>query len=83
MARSFRLLQVPDHTHPEYFKKMDRLVELNTKLLAVNKSDAPDLLKKLQAAPLVERMVAEIFQLFIMKPLVAGSVDVDGTVLAY
>jgi magnesium-protoporphyrin IX monomethyl ester (oxidative) cyclase len=76
-------LQVPDHTHPEYFQKMDRLVELNSKLIAVNQSNAPALLKKLQAVPIIERMVAGVFQLFIMKPLEAGSVDVDNSVLAY
>lgn len=77
------IVQVPDHTHPDYFRKMDRLVELNTKLLEINKSDAPGLVKKLQAAPIIERMVAGVFQIFIMKPLEVGSVDVDHSVLAY
>lgn len=67
--------QVPDCENPEFFAKLDKLVELNTKLLAINSSDAPEVLKKLQAAPIVERMIAEVFQVFIMKPKETGSVD--------
>eukprot|EP01025_Chloroclados_australasicus_P061638 TRINITY_DN8103_c1_g3_i1.p1 TRINITY_DN8103_c1_g3~~TRINITY_DN8103_c1_g3_i1.p1 ORF type:complete len:407 (-),score=53.74 TRINITY_DN8103_c1_g3_i1:235-1455(-) len=69
--------QVPDCEHPEYFKRMDRLVELNEKLLAVKASDAPDFVKKLQSAPIIERMIAGILQIFLMKPMDCGSTDLE------
>lgn len=68
--------QVPDVENPVFFERLDKLVVLNGKLLAVNGSDSNAVLKKLQAAPIIERMVAEVFQVFIMKPEDAGSVDV-------
>lgn len=75
--------QVPDTNHPEYWNKMEKMVELNTKLLALNKSDAPALLRKLQQAPIIERMVANVWQLLIMKPMEIGSVDVNEPATAY
>jgi magnesium-protoporphyrin IX monomethyl ester (oxidative) cyclase len=67
--------EVPDCENPVFFKRMDRLVELNTQVVNIGQSDAPDFVKALQRAPLIERMVAEIFQIFLMKPLKAGTVD--------
>lgn len=66
---------VPDVEHPDFFKKMDYLVELNTKISNINKGDMPKVLKTLATAPLIERMVAEIFQIFLMRPKDVGSVD--------
>ena len=74
---------MPDHTNPEYFPKMDRLVELNEQLLAINRSDAPAIVKKLQQAPILERMVANVWQIFTMKPLEIGSVDVNEPAMVY
>lgn len=71
------LSQVPDVENPEFFKKMDYLVSLNNKLTDINKMEVPDFLKKLMSAPIVERMVAEVFQVFLMSPKKSGSVDVD------
>lgn len=66
---------VPDVENPEFFKKMDHLVELNNQLLGLSKSGMPAPLQSLARLPIVERMVAEIFQIFIMKPKDCGSVD--------
>jgi hypothetical protein len=77
------VVQVPDTSAPEYWDKMERLVDLNNKLLAINKSDAPAILKKLQQAPIIERMVANVWQLFISKPMEIGSVDVNEPALSY
>ena len=54
---------------------MDALVELNAKLVAVGRSDLPGPLKALAKAPLLERMIAGVFQIFIMPTLDIGSVD--------
>ncbi len=69
-------LQVPDVENPEFFKAMDRLVELNTKVLAIGKQDIPSPLKALLRAPLIISMVSEILAVFIAKPLDSGSVDI-------
>jgi magnesium-protoporphyrin IX monomethyl ester (oxidative) cyclase len=74
---------VPDCESEAYWKHMDRLLELNTQLQAINKSDSPAVLKKLQEAPIIERMVANIWQLFWLPPLEQGSVDVNEPALAY
>ena len=75
--------QVPDCESEAYWERMDRLIELNSKLLAINASDAPALLKKLQQAPIIERMVANIWQIFVMTPMEMGSVDVNEPAMAY
>jgi magnesium-protoporphyrin IX monomethyl ester (oxidative) cyclase len=68
---------VPDVEHPDFFVRMDRLVQLNKKVIEVGRSDLPGPLKALARAPYVERMVAEIFQIFIMKPIDCGSFDLQ------
>jgi len=66
---------VPDVEHPDFFKRMDRLVELNEKLVALGRSDMPAPLKALARAPIVERMIAGVFQIFLMSPKDVGSYD--------
>lgn len=66
---------VPNVEDPQFFVRMDKLVGLNRKLIAVGESDMPAPLKNLAKLPILERMVAEIFQVFIMKPKDCGSFD--------
>jgi hypothetical protein len=68
---------VPDHTNPEFFKKLDYMVECNAKVVAIGKMDLPKPVKVLLQAPFIERMVAATLQLFLMTPLRSGSVDVE------
>jgi magnesium-protoporphyrin IX monomethyl ester (oxidative) cyclase len=68
---------VPDVEHPDFFKKMDRLVELNNKVIEIGQSDLPGPVKALARAPYVERMIAGIFQIFIMTPKDVGSYDLQ------
>lgn len=76
---------VPDVEHPEFFSKMDELVKLNNKVIEIGNSDMPAPLKALARAPYVERMIAGIFQIFIMKPIDCGSFDLEAnqTQLSY
>lgn len=67
--------EVPDCEHPEFFVKMDKLRDLNTELLGLGQSDAPDALKNIQRVPIIAQMVALVFDLFLMKPLDCGSWD--------
>lgn len=64
---------------------MDKLVELNNKVVELGRSDMPAPLKALARAPYVERMIAEIFQIFIMSPKDTGSFDLEAnqTQLSY
>ena len=55
---------------------MDRLVELNTKLVEISRwSGAPGFVKALARLPVMERMVAEMAQIFFMRPVECGSYD--------
>lgn len=67
--------KVPDVENPEFFKIMDRLVKYNTQIANINKMNLPKPLRTLLTLPLIERMVAGIWQSFIMTPLESGSVD--------
>jgi magnesium-protoporphyrin IX monomethyl ester (oxidative) cyclase len=66
---------VPDVESPEFFTRMDRLVELNAKLVAISKGPLPKPLQGLARLPVLERMVAEMVQIFLMRPKDTGSVD--------
>ncbi|KAG1657673.1 hypothetical protein FOA52_013767 [Chlamydomonas sp. UWO 241] len=77
--------EVPDVESPDFFKRLDYLVELNTKVINIGKMDLPGPVKMLMKAPFVERMIAEIFQIFVSTPVKCGSVDVEADMaeLAY
>ncbi len=66
---------MPDVESPEFFARMDKLVKYNEQLVAIGKSEQSDAVKNLMRLPILERMVAEIFQIFIMTPKEVGSVD--------
>ena len=66
----------------EFWRRMDHLVELNTKLVALGKSDSP--FKNLQKAPIVAAMAGEILALYNGKTIRSGSFDLmPETQLAY
>lgn len=48
-----------------------------TQVINIGKQDLPGPVKALMRAPLVERMIAEIFQIFIMTPKDVGSFDLE------
>jgi len=68
---------VPNVLAPDYFPKMDKLVELNGKVIEIGQSDAPDLLKGLQRAPIVAQMAAIMLELFWEAPIEGGSMDIE------
>ncbi len=63
--------------NPEFFKRMDKLIVYNNKILDIGRMDLPMPVKTLMRLPYIERMVAEIFQCFIAKSLECGSVDIQ------
>ena len=70
--------QVPDINAPGFWDRMDRMVGYNLQLVAIEKSDAPELLKTLQKLPLLERIAANVFQLFLLPTKRCGSLDIEG-----
>ena len=68
-------IQVPDVEHPDFFKRMDKLVVLNNELQAAKKSSSP--LATLQKWYVTERMIAEMAQIYFMPTKKTGSVDLE------
>jgi magnesium-protoporphyrin IX monomethyl ester (oxidative) cyclase len=77
--------EVPDVEDPRYFPRMDALIALSEKLKSIDRGDLPAPLKALAKAPVYERMVAGIFQLFIGPVKRTGSYDLaaDPKALVY
>ena len=71
--------EVPDCETPEFWERMERLIVLNKRLIAIGASDAPGVLKTLQRLPLLERFAAELLQLFIGRHVQCGTYDFDAT----
>lgn len=67
--------EVPDCETEQFWDHMEKLIDLNKKLMAISNSDAPGWLKNLRKAPVIERFAAELLQLFIGKTIQSGSVD--------
>ena len=67
--------QVPDCEAPVFWDRMETLITLNKKLIAVGASDAPTWLKNLQRLPLLERFAKNLLQLFLGPVQDIGSVD--------
>ncbi|KAL1352228.1 hypothetical protein AAHE18_06G151600 [Arachis hypogaea] len=66
---------VLDVENPEFKRKLDRMVEINEKLLAVGESDDIPVVKNLKRIPLVAALVSELLAAYLMPPIESGSVD--------
>ncbi|XP_042054773.1 magnesium-protoporphyrin IX monomethyl ester [oxidative] cyclase, chloroplastic-like [Salvia splendens] len=66
---------VLDVENPEFKRKLDRMVEINTKLLAVGDTDDIPLVKNLKRIPLIAALANELLAAYLMKPIESGSVD--------
>ncbi|VFQ72293.1 unnamed protein product [Cuscuta campestris] len=67
---------VLDVENPEFKRKLDRMAEINKKLVAVGEdADTPPLVKNLKRIPLVAALVSELIAAYLMKPVDSGSVD--------
>lgn len=61
--------------NPEFKRKLDRMVEINEKLLAVGETNEGSVVKNLKRIPLVAALVSEILAAYLMPPIESGSVD--------
>nr|AGV54304.1 magnesium-protoporphyrin IX monomethyl ester [Phaseolus vulgaris] len=66
---------VLDVENPEFKRKLDRMVEINQKILAIGESDDLQLVKNLKRIPLVAALVSELLAAYLMPPIESGSVD--------
>ena len=66
---------VLDVENPEFKRKLDRMVEINEKLVAVGESDDIAVVKNLKRIPLVAALVSELLATYLMPPIESGSVD--------
>lgn len=66
---------VPDVENPEFKRKLDRMVVINEKLMAVGESDDTAFVKNLKRVPHIAALVSEILAAYLMPPIESGSVD--------
>ncbi|XP_054802145.1 magnesium-protoporphyrin IX monomethyl ester [oxidative] cyclase, chloroplastic [Prosopis cineraria] len=66
---------VLDVENPEFKRKLDRMVEINQKLIAVGESDDIPLVKNLKRIPLIAGLASELLATYLMPPIESGSVD--------
>lgn len=66
---------VLDVENPEFKRKLDRMVEINTQINAVSSSDDPAFVKNLKKIPLLAALVSELIAAYLMPPIESGSVD--------
>lgn len=66
---------VLDVENPVFQEKLENLVTLNKKLIAIGESKAPEALKSLQKVPLVTSFVTELLAMYLMRPVDSGSLD--------
>lgn len=64
-----------DVENPEFKRKLDRMVEINQKLVAVGNSEDIPLVKNLKRMPLIAALVSELLAAYLMPPIESGSVD--------
>ncbi|KAM5550579.1 hypothetical protein ABKV19_027620 [Rosa sericea] len=66
---------VLDVENPEFKRKLDRMVEINQKLIAVGESDDIPLVKNVKRIPIIAALASELLAAYLMPPIESGSVD--------
>ena len=64
-----------DVENPEFKRKLDRMVVINEKLMAVGQTDDPSFVKNLKRIRLIAGLVSAILATYLMPPAESGSVD--------
>ena len=66
---------VLDVENPEFKRKLDRMVEINEKLLAVGETEDASFVKNLKRIPLIAALASELLAAYLMPPIESGSLD--------
>ncbi|VAH76246.1 unnamed protein product [Triticum turgidum subsp. durum] len=66
---------VPDVENPEFKRKLDRMVDINLKIISIGESNDMPLVKNLKRVPLIAQLVSEIIAAYLMPSIESGSVD--------
>ncbi|KAK8649217.1 hypothetical protein V6N13_129951 [Hibiscus sabdariffa] len=66
---------VLDVENPEFKRRLDKMVEINEKILAVGETDDIPLVKNLKRIPLIAALASELLATYLMPPIESGSVD--------
>ncbi|KAF8396286.1 hypothetical protein HHK36_017901 [Tetracentron sinense] len=66
---------VLDVENPEFKRKLDRMVEINQKLIAVGENQDISLVKNLKRIPIIAALASELLAAYLMPPIESGSVD--------
>ncbi|KAK3017093.1 hypothetical protein RJ639_007667 [Escallonia herrerae] len=66
---------VLDVENPEFKRKLDRMVEINQKLISLGEEENP-VVKNFKRVPLIAALASELLAAYLMKPIESGSVDV-------
>jgi magnesium-protoporphyrin IX monomethyl ester (oxidative) cyclase len=61
--------------NPEFKRKLDRMVEINEKIIAVGESNDVAFVKNLKRIPHIAALVSELIAAYLMPPIESGSVD--------
>ncbi|KAJ9544380.1 hypothetical protein OSB04_024087 [Centaurea solstitialis] len=67
---------VLDVENPEFKRKLDRMADINSKILAIGETDDIPLVKNLKRIPHIAALVSELLAMYLMKPIESGSVDI-------
>lgn len=65
-----------DVENPEFKMRLDKMAEINEKILAVGDTQDIPLVKNLKRIPLIAALVSELLATYLMKPIESGSVDI-------
>ena len=60
---------VLDTSHPDFFPRLEKCVDYNVKLMAIDSSDRPDFMKKIQKLPLFVAIFWQILLVYLIKPI--------------
>lgn len=67
---------VLDVENPEFKRKLDRMADINSKIIAIGETDDIPLVKNLKRIPHIAALVSELLAAYLMKPIDSGSVDI-------
>lgn len=74
--------EVPDVEHPEFFVRMDRMVDANTEISKIGSSDAPEFMKTIQRIPHILTIVSELLAIYFGPTKRVGSADLEAEMAA-